>query len=98
MQHEVISATDTRWSRVTPSQGGYFLRYGVRSGSPDTTAASLCFFFSEREAHRAARWWELYEVQPQSSPTLVGLQPFVCAEQLEAMRFEAAAERLVGCG
>jgi hypothetical protein len=95
MLHDVFSVTDTRWSRITPSQGGYMLRYGTRSSCPDTgSAVTMCFFFDEREAHRAARWWERDAVEPQSSPTLVGLQPALSPEQLEAWRFDVAARRL----
>jgi hypothetical protein len=83
---EVMSATDTRWSRVTPSQGGWFVRYGVRSDRPDDwSSASLVFFFAEADAHRAAKLWERDSVEPRSADTWRGM-PFITDEQIEACR------------
>lgn len=96
MTPEVITAfPEKRWARATQTAFGTHLAYGIGK-----LCASYTLFADPIEATFAEVSWIEFGVEPMRTGTLQGMPPLqgmprVSDEQLEAMRFEAAAERLV---
>lgn len=89
MQPETITAfPEKRWARATKTAHGVHLRYGIGK-----LCSSYTLFADPIEALFAHVAWEQDGIEPKRVGTLQGM-PRIADEQLEAMRFEAAAEQL----
>lgn len=89
MQREVIDTfPEHRWASLETHQHGLRVVYGI-----GRLCASYVLFADPVEALFAKANWEQNGVEPKRVGTLQGM-PRVTDEQLEAWRFEAAAQRL----
>lgn len=88
MTPEVIAFVEKRWAHSTRTQHGVHLRYGVGK-----LCSSYTLFADPVEAAFAEVSWLEFGVEPKRVGTLQGM-PRVSDEQVEAWRFEAAAQRL----